>query len=58
MKYTIAIAALLVGALLVLSPMIFTETGTHPDRPFHAQWMGFIVIIGGIILGYKTIRTP
>ena len=55
MKYAAAIATLTSGTLLALSPMIFGESNVHPDRPFHAQWAGFIVIICSVVMGFKAI---
>ena len=55
MKYAVAIVTLLVGTVLALSPMIFAQPGVHPDRLFHAQWAGFIVIICGVAMGFKAI---
>ena len=57
MKYAVAIVALVAGTLLALSPMIFAQAGVHADRLFHGQWAGFIVIVCGIVMGFKAIGT-
>ena len=55
MKYGVAIVTLIAGTVLALSPMLFSQADVHADRLFHAQWFGFIVIIGGIFLGFRAI---
>jgi len=56
MKYIVAIVAMLAGLILALSPMFFSDASVHPDRIFHAQWAGFILITCGVVLAFKAIE--
>ena len=58
MKYGVAVITLLSGTVLALSPMIFARSGAHPDRLFHAQWAGFVVLLCGIVMGFLASRKP
>jgi hypothetical protein len=55
MKYIVTVITLLAGTSLALSPMLFAGANVHPDRIFHAQWAGFILLACGVALGFSAI---
>jgi hypothetical protein len=35
--------------------MLFASANAHPDRFFHAQWAGFVLLACGVGMGFRAI---